>query len=44
MKGMDYTILAYALGLTMLWVYAAIVWMTGRSLARREQRQRGEIR
>jgi hypothetical protein len=35
MNGINWTIAAYAVGLTLLWGYAVVLWLEGRSLARR---------
>ncbi|WP_428938354.1 hypothetical protein [Fontivita pretiosa] len=37
MSGQNYVILAYAIGLGLLWGYAAKLWWETRSLARRQR-------
>ena len=37
----NYVILAYVIGLGLLWGYAVVLWLAGRSVARREQTERG---
>ena len=41
MNGAEWTIAAYAVGLTLLWGYAVVLWLEGRSLARRGRKDGG---
>lgn len=36
MSGSGWTILAYAIGLSLMWGYAATLWLASRSLHRRK--------
>lgn len=39
MNAMNYTLLAYGIGILALWGYALLLWIEWRSLARREKRR-----